>query len=83
MCGVNGIFFKDRERNVSRDILVNMRDSMVHRGPDDQGIMLDRNLGLGHRRLSIIGLATGHQPMSNEGQTLWIVYNGKHTTTRC
>ncbi|RLA46776.1 MAG: asparagine synthase (glutamine-hydrolyzing) [Gammaproteobacteria bacterium] len=77
MCGINGIFLKDKERVVQRAEVVSMRDSMIHRGPDDEGIFVDRDLGLGHRRLSIIGITTGNQPMTNSGQTLWIVYNGE------
>lgn len=54
-----------------------MRDIMTHRGPDDSGIYVDRNVGLAHRRLSIIDLSTGHQPMSNEDDSIWIVFNGE------
>ena len=50
---------------------------IVHRGPDGQGIHLDGNIGLGHLRLSIIDLSTGAQPMCNEDQTVWIVFNGE------
>ena len=50
---------------------------MTHRGPDDAGVYVHRNAGLGHRRLSIIDLAGGHQPMSNEDQTIWITFNGE------
>ena len=48
-----------------------------HRGPDETGIYLDQNIGLGHSRLSIIGLADGTQPIANEDETLWIVFNGE------
>lgn len=54
-----------------------MRDLLIHRGPDDQGLFIEGNIGLGHRRLSIIDLSGGHQPMSNEDGSLWIVYNGE------
>ena len=55
-----------------------MTDIMRHRGPDDRGIFIDKNIGLGHRRLSIIDLSkTGHQPMFNEDKSLTIVYNGE------
>ena len=54
-----------------------MLQSMVHRGPDDEGTFVDGVLSLGHRRLSIIDLETGHQPIHNEDETLWIVYNGE------
>jgi asparagine synthase (glutamine-hydrolysing) len=54
-----------------------MTDTLSHRGPDDQGLYLDAMAGLGHRRLSIIDLGGGHQPMSNEDGSLWIVFNGE------
>jgi len=54
-----------------------MLDTMEHRGPDDEGILLRPQVGLGHRRLSIIDLNTGHQPLSNEDGTVWIVFNGE------
>ncbi len=54
-----------------------MCDLMVHRGPDDQGVYLDGGVGLGMRRLSIIGLDTGSQPMCNEDRTVWVVFNGE------
>jgi asparagine synthase (glutamine-hydrolysing) len=54
-----------------------MRDVIKHRGPDDEGIFIDGNVGLGHRRLSIVDVAAGHQPMTNEDGTLHITYNGE------
>jgi asparagine synthase (glutamine-hydrolysing) len=54
-----------------------MRDVITHRGPDDEGIFMDRPVGLGHRRLSIVDVAAGHQPMTNEDGTLHITYNGE------
>lgn len=77
MCGINGIFLKDTGSRVDEQDIVRMRDSMTHRGPDDWGTHLDGHVGLGHRRLSIIGLTTGHQPMSNVDGSCWIVYNGE------
>lgn len=62
---------------VSRPQLEAMRDVIRHRGPDDEGLFIDRNVGLGHRRLSIVDVAAGHQPMTNEDDTLHIVYNGE------
>ena len=62
---------------VSRSQLEAMRDVIRHRGPDDEGLLIDRNVGLGHRRLSIVDVAAGHQPMTNEDDTLHIVYNGE------
>jgi len=54
-----------------------MRDVIKHRGPDDEGIFIDGPIGLGHRRLSIVDVASGHQPMTNEDGTLHITYNGE------
>ena len=70
MCGICGIVYEDPSRTVAEDAVLQVRDRMVHRGPDDAGIYLHQNVGLGHRRLSIIDLAGGHQPMSNEDQTI-------------
>ena len=78
MCGINGIAFSSRSgRLISRSVLEAMRDVITHRGPDEQGIFIDRNVGLGHRRLSIVDVATGQQPMTNEDATLHITYNGE------
>ena len=54
-----------------------MCQTIVHRGPDDEGIYVDGPVGLGMRRLSIIDLAGGHQPLSNEDGTVWVVFNGE------
>jgi asparagine synthase (glutamine-hydrolysing) len=54
-----------------------MTDTLVHRGPDDEGFYTSREVGLGHRRLSIIDLSTGHQPIANEDETVWVVFNGE------
>ena len=62
---------------MSREVLENMRDIITHRGPDDEGIFIDGKIGLGHRRLSIVDVAAGHQPMTNEDSTLHITYNGE------
>ena len=77
MCGICGVFFQDRTRAVSREALAAMNRQIVHRGPDDEGFFLQRNVGLAMRRLSIIDLASGHQPITNEDETLCIVYNGE------
>jgi asparagine synthase (glutamine-hydrolysing) len=77
MCGIVGVYHRDRERSCSEAQLLAMRDQMVHRGPDDQGIYLDGNLGLGHRRLSIIDLGSGHQPMMTPDGDLCVVFNGE------
>jgi len=86
MCGINGIAFSSRSgRVVSREVLEAMRDVITHRGPDDEGLFIDRNVGLGHRRLSIVDVASGHQPMTNEDSSLHITFNGEiynHTDYR-
>jgi len=78
MCGINGIALSSRSgRQVQRDVLERMRDVIKHRGPDDCGIFIEGGIGLGHRRLSIVDVAAGHQPMTNEDGSLQITYNGE------
>ncbi len=80
MCGICGDYVYGNGTPVDEGILVTMRDSMAHRGPDDAGIWIssDRRIGFGHRRLSIIDLSSaGRQPMCNEDGTVWIVLNGE------
>src|SRR5918911_124280 len=78
MCGINGIAFSSRSRRmIDARVLERMRDVVTHRGPDDAGLYVDGNVGLGHRRLSIVDVASGHQPMTNEDGTLHITYNGE------
>ncbi len=77
MCGICGIFFSDRDWRVSGDVLANMNRRIAHRGPDDDGYFVEENIGLAMRRLSIIDGATGHQPLANENQDIWLVYNGE------
>lgn len=77
MCGICGIITFDKQSEVDREELVDMRDTMIHRGPDDEGFFLHKNIGLGHRRLSIIDLKHGHQPMCNEDKSIWITFNGE------
>jgi asparagine synthase (glutamine-hydrolysing) len=78
MCGINGIAFSSRSgRSVDARTLERMRDVITHRGPDDEGLYLNGPVGLGHRRLSIVDVAAGHQPMTNEDGTLHIIYNGE------
>jgi asparagine synthase (glutamine-hydrolysing) len=62
---------------VERETLADMNRQIVHRGPDDDGFLVEGNVGLAMRRLSIIDIRTGHQPISNEDETVWIVYNGE------
>jgi asparagine synthase (glutamine-hydrolysing) len=77
MCGICGIFFSDRDWHVQADSLGRMNRSIAHRGPDDEGFFLEENVGLAMRRLSIIDVQSGHQPIANENQDVWIVYNGE------
>ena len=77
MCGICGKLNFDRDNEVSQPLLKAMADSIAHRGPDDDGYYFAGQIGLGFRRLSIIDLAGGHQPLSNEDGTLWIVFNGE------
>jgi asparagine synthase (glutamine-hydrolysing) len=81
MCGITGVYaYAQAEPAVDEPLMARMAGSMAHRGPDDSGVYLnpDHHLGLGFRRLSIIDLSpAGHQPMSNEDGTVWIVFNGE------
>lgn len=78
MCGIAGIYYLNRERKVEESQLKKMTDIISHRGPDAEGRYIDGNVGLGHRRLSIIDLSPdGHQPMCNEDKSIWIVFNGE------
>ena len=78
MCGINGIFHFQSQRKIDSKILTKMRDSMDHRGPDDQGLFVENNIGLGHRRLSILDVsAAGHQPYSSDDDRFVMVYNGE------
>ena len=96
MCGICGVLHRDG-RAVNPDVLIRMNDTLLHRGPDEEGYVLNDgkaarsrerlqeqqgaevrgNVGLGHRRLSIIDLASGQQPLSNEDDTVWVVLNGE------
>ena len=76
MCGICGVRRFDNEL-VDESILFEMRDVMHHRGPDDEGLYVGRGVGLGNRRLSVVDLVTGHQPMHNEDKTIWITLNGE------
>ncbi len=91
MCGIAGGLWYEQRDEISLDVLQRMTDSLIHRGPDDQGIyyrpfgaapaMYEGNrpagVGLGFRRLSIIDLAGGHQPLGNEDNSIQIVFNGE------
>ncbi|MEW8027523.1 MAG: asparagine synthase (glutamine-hydrolyzing) [Candidatus Thiodiazotropha sp.] len=77
MCGIAGVFYADPSKIVDKAKLTAMRDVFSYRGPDDSGLYISGSLGLAHRRLSIIGLATGHQPMADSSKKYWIVFNGE------
>lgn len=77
MCGICGKLYYSSEKTVAPDIVQKMMDVISHRGPDGEGSYLSGPVGLGHRRLAIIDLNTGAQPMCNEDKTVWIVYNGE------
>jgi asparagine synthase (glutamine-hydrolysing) len=77
MCGIAGQFNFQRREPVERETIVQMARSIAHRGPDDEGFFISGPVGLGFRRLSIIDLTGGHQPMSDAQKTVWIVFNGE------
>ena len=77
MCGIAGIVKRDPLETVDEARLKSMRDILRHRGPDGEGLWLDGPVGLGHRRLAIVDVAAGHQPMANEDESVWITYNGE------
>src|SRR4029077_11767628 len=77
MCGICGQFNFASDEPVEPEIVRRMTDSIAHRGPDDDGYFVSGPLGLGFRRLSIIDLAGGHQPMSDAGETVWVILNGE------
>jgi asparagine synthase (glutamine-hydrolysing) len=77
MCGICGVFNTDGGPAVQRSTLKAMADTLRHRGPDDEGFYVSDGVGLAHRRLSIIDVAGGHQPLSNEDESVWIAFNGE------
>jgi len=88
MCGITGAIWTNPERAIDHDLLGRMTDVLAHRGPDDRGSYLSDlqfrppydaqpGVALGHRRLSIIDVQGGRQPMSNEDETVWVVFNGE------
>jgi len=77
MCGIFGIIYTNNKRTVDRQLVIAATNLMQHRGPDDCGFYVVGNIGLGHRRLSIIDLESGHQPMANESDDIVLVYNGE------
>lgn len=77
MCGIAGILSFDGGQSPDRETIHRMCETIVHRGPDDEGIYVQDGAALGMRRLSIIDLASGHQPIHNEDKTIWVVFNGE------
>ena len=88
MCGITGALWTDPNLSIDHDTLARMTDILQHRGPDDRGMYSSKfqtrtafegmpGIALGHRRLSIIDIEGGHQPMANEDQSVWVVFNGE------
>src|SRR5438132_9854334 len=77
MCGIAGIVDLKERRQLPQGILRSMADALVHRGPDEDGYLERPGIGLASRRLSIVGLADGRQPISNEDGSVTVVYNGE------
>jgi asparagine synthase (glutamine-hydrolysing) len=78
MCGICGIAIpKNVERRIDTSLLLRMRDVLTHRGPDEADVYINDSIGLGHRRLSIVDLSGGKQPMTNEDGSVWITFNGE------
>src|SRR5690606_36115949 len=77
MCGICGVWYFDSSRPVHPEFIKCMTDQIVHRGPDDEGCYVNGSVGLGFRRLSIIDVAGSPQPMPNEDEHIWIVFNGE------
>jgi asparagine synthase (glutamine-hydrolysing) len=77
MCGITGIFDTRQARAIAQPVLQRMNESQAHRGPDEGSLHLEPGVGLGHRRLSIIDVATGQQPLFNEDGSVGIVFNGE------
>jgi asparagine synthase (glutamine-hydrolysing) len=77
MCAITGIVSRDRLDSEAPARAIRMRDVLAHRGPDEVGLHCDAHAALAHRRLSIVDLAGGHQPMSNEDARVWVIFNGE------
>jgi asparagine synthase (glutamine-hydrolysing) len=77
MCGITGIFDTRGASEISRELLHTMNETQFHRGPDEGGLHLEPGVGLGHRRLSIIDLSSGQQPLFNEDGSVVVVFNGE------
>ena len=77
MCGISGILNIQNDKPVLADDIRKMNDLMIHRGPEAEGVFVDENIGLGHRRLKIIDIEGGVQPMHSEDQSITVVFNGE------
>lgn len=77
MCGICGKLIFDPQAKIAPRLLKAMADAIVHRGPDDEGYYVKGQVGLGFRRLSIIDLSGGHQPLCNEDESVWVIFNGE------
>ena len=77
MCGISGLFDTRGARDFSRDLVRRINDIQSHRGPDESGIHLEPGVALAHRRLSVIDLTTGQQPLFNEDDSVCVVFNGE------
>jgi asparagine synthase (glutamine-hydrolysing) len=77
MCGITGIFYPRRTQAVSTELLQRMTNVLAHRGPDERSCFVEGPVGLGHRRLKIIDLEGGKQPLFNETNSMVIVFNGE------
>src|SRR6202165_590362 len=77
MCGICGKFNFSSDAPISAALIKAMADTIVHRGPDDDGFYVSGQIGLGFRRLSILDLGGGHQPLSNEDGAIWVIFNGE------
>src|SRR6476660_647027 len=77
MCGIAGILYADLNRPVEQNVLEAMGDSIAHRGPDAEGFLREPGVGLVQRRLSIIDLAGGDQPLGNEDGSIQVIFNGE------
>ena len=77
MCGITGIYCFKEGLKIEASIIKKMTDVLSHRGPDDDGYYLEEGIALGQRRLSIIDLEGGKQPVHNEDSSIWVIYNGE------
>ncbi len=77
MCGICGVYDFGNNPHIDETILKKMSQVLTHRGPDDEGIFLDNGIGLAVKRLSVIDVEGGHQPIHNEDESIWIIFNGE------